>query len=111
MRTFDHFNPGFGAVCPVCKTAADAETVLVPIPGTEDERICEARQVHKRYLMPFVFSQLRPSTYPVITVPNSVRIESGIAPSHALNPVVRSSAAPGLNTVKTPIGMAASSRI
>ena len=48
MRTFDHFNPGFGAVCPVCKTAADAETVLVPIPGTEDERICEARQVHKR---------------------------------------------------------------
>jgi hypothetical protein len=42
MRTFDHFNPGFGAVCPVCKTAADAETVLVPIPGTEDERICEA---------------------------------------------------------------------
>ena len=30
------------------ETAADAETVLVPIPGTEDERICEARQVHKR---------------------------------------------------------------
>ena len=46
MRTFDHFNPGFGAVCPVCKTAADAETVLVPIPGTEEGGICEARQVH-----------------------------------------------------------------
>ena len=48
MRTFDRFNPEFGAVCPVCKTAADAETVLVLIPGTEDEGICEARQVHKR---------------------------------------------------------------
>jgi hypothetical protein len=32
----------------VCKTAKDCETVLVAIPGTEDDGICEARQVHKR---------------------------------------------------------------
>lgn len=48
MRTFEHFNGAFGNVCPVCKTAKDCETVLVPIPGTEDSGICEAKQVHKK---------------------------------------------------------------
>ena len=48
MRTFEHFNASFDAVCPVCNTSADAETILVPIPGTEEGGICEARQVHKR---------------------------------------------------------------
>ena len=48
MRVFDHFSPAFGALCPVCKTAADRPTVLVPIPGTEDNGICQARQVHKQ---------------------------------------------------------------
>lgn len=48
MRTFEHFNASTGAVCPVCKTAKDTETVLVPIPGTEDDGIMEARQIHKK---------------------------------------------------------------
>ena len=48
MRTFEHFNASFGDTCPVCKTAKDCETVLVAIPGTEDDEICEARQVHKK---------------------------------------------------------------
>lgn len=48
MRVFDHFNAASGQVCPVCKTAKDCETVLVPIPGTEDDGICEAMQVHKK---------------------------------------------------------------
>lgn len=48
MRTFEHFNSDHGEVCPVCKTANDCETVLVPIPGTERDGICEAMQVHKR---------------------------------------------------------------
>jgi hypothetical protein len=48
MRVFDHFAPAFGALCPVCKTAADKPTVLVPIPETEDDGICQARQVHKQ---------------------------------------------------------------
>jgi len=47
MRTFAGFNPA-GPPCPICKTRADVETVLVPIPGTEHDRIVEARQVHKR---------------------------------------------------------------
>lgn len=48
MRTFEHFNSSLGAVCPVCKTSKDVETVLVPIPGTEDDGIVEAKQVHKK---------------------------------------------------------------
>ena len=48
MRVFEHFSASHGSICPVCGTAADKPTVLVPIPGTEDDGICEARQVHKR---------------------------------------------------------------
>ena len=48
MRTFAHFNQSHGAVCPWCKTNEDCETVLVPIPGTEDGNIMEAQQVHKK---------------------------------------------------------------
>ena len=48
MRTFEHFNSSHGDVCPVCGTASDCETVLVPIPGTDDDGICQARQIHRR---------------------------------------------------------------
>ena len=48
MRAFEHFNSNHGAICPVCKTSKDCETVLVPIPDTEDNGICEAIQVHKK---------------------------------------------------------------
>ena len=47
MRAFDHFNDSHGAVCPICNTARDEKTVLIPVPGTEDDGIVEARQVHK----------------------------------------------------------------
>lgn len=47
MRVFEHFNSYNGEVCPVCKTSANARTVLVPIPGTEEDGIVEAKQVHK----------------------------------------------------------------
>ncbi len=48
MRVFEKFNGSSGAVCPVCKTAREAPTVLIPIPGTEDGNIMEAKQVHKK---------------------------------------------------------------
>lgn len=48
MNTFPHFNQDNGAVCMWCKTNEDCETVLVPIPGTEDGNVMEARQVHKK---------------------------------------------------------------
>ena len=46
MREFEHFSTVSGAVCPVCKTAADAPTYLIPMPGTEDDGIVEAKQMH-----------------------------------------------------------------
>ena len=48
MITFPHFNQDNDAVCPMCKTNEDCETVLVPVPGTECGNIMEARQVHKK---------------------------------------------------------------
>jgi hypothetical protein len=45
MRTFPHPNME-NFVCPVCMTSADFPVVLVPIPGTEDGNIVQARQVH-----------------------------------------------------------------
>ena len=48
MRSFEGFNSSNGDTCPVCKTDRDVETVLVPIPGTEDGGIMRARQVHKK---------------------------------------------------------------
>jgi len=48
MRVFEHFSQSSKVPCPYCLTKADAPTVLVPIPGTEEDGIIEARQVHKR---------------------------------------------------------------
>ena len=47
MRVFKRFNDSNGDVCPVCKTAAQRETVLVPIPGTEKGKNIQCTQVHK----------------------------------------------------------------
>lgn len=44
-RIFAGFNPS-GDFCPFCKTKADTETVLIPIPGTEDGNNMKAKQVH-----------------------------------------------------------------
>ena len=46
MREFEHPNMHGGFCCPVCKTNADYPVVLVGIPGTEEDGIMEARQVH-----------------------------------------------------------------
>jgi len=48
MGVFEHPNMSNGFVCPVCKTSADKPVVLVPIPDTEQDGICEAKQVHKK---------------------------------------------------------------
>ena len=48
MRTFTGFNSSNGDVCPVCLTDKDIETVLVPIPGTEDGGLVIAKQLHKK---------------------------------------------------------------
>lgn len=45
MRQFLHPNMN-GFTCPVCGTNADAPVVLVPIEGTEDGNLVEAKQVH-----------------------------------------------------------------
>lgn len=46
MRTFPHFNNSTGAVCPICGTGEDKETVLIPIAGTQEDNITEAAQFH-----------------------------------------------------------------
>lgn len=46
MRTFEHFNPAAGAVCPVCGTSNDQETVLIPIAETQEGNLCQAIQAH-----------------------------------------------------------------
>ena len=44
-RVFKGFNTK-GKPCPFCKTRADTDTVLVPIPGTEEDGNMQASQVH-----------------------------------------------------------------
>ena len=46
MRVFEHPNFGNGVKCPVCHTQADKPVVLIPIHGTGDGSIIEARQYH-----------------------------------------------------------------
>ena len=45
MRQFEHPNM-VNFECPICHTKTDAPVVLVGIPGTEDDGIMEAEQVH-----------------------------------------------------------------
>ena len=45
MRQFEHPNM-INFKCPICHTKTDAPVVLVGIPGTEDDGIIEAEQVH-----------------------------------------------------------------
>ena len=47
MRVFEHPNMT-NFECPVCHTNKDLPVVLVPIPGTEDDGIREAKQVQKK---------------------------------------------------------------
>ena len=43
-RTFEHFPES--DVCPVCKTNADEECMLIPIDGTQKDHIVQAVPVH-----------------------------------------------------------------
>lgn len=45
MRTFPLPNK-IGPPCPICKEHSDKPVVLIPISGTEDGNIMEARQYH-----------------------------------------------------------------
>lgn len=54
MRIFDHPNFYGGFECPICRSSADAPVTLVPIPGTEDGNIVEAKQVHAECYSVFV---------------------------------------------------------
>jgi len=44
-RVFEHPNM-VGFQCPLCRTKADRPVVLVGIPGTEDDGIMQAKQIH-----------------------------------------------------------------
>lgn len=43
-RTFEHFPDNIK--CPVCDTADDGECLLIPIDGTQEDRIAQAQPVH-----------------------------------------------------------------
>jgi hypothetical protein len=43
-RIFKHFPPE--AKCPICGKSDDSECFIIPIDGTEKERLCEAQPVH-----------------------------------------------------------------
>lgn len=48
VREFKKPNMSNGFECPICKSSADKPVVLVPIPGTQDGNIQEAKQVHSK---------------------------------------------------------------
>lgn len=43
-RTFEHFPSD--DICPVCKTNADTECILIKIDGTRKGNLCESIPVH-----------------------------------------------------------------
>lgn len=47
-RVFERPNTSHDWKCPVCRTANEAQVILVPIPGTEKDGIVEAQQFHLR---------------------------------------------------------------
>jgi len=56
MKTFRGFNKE-GDPCPICRTCINKETLLFPIPGTEEGNFAQAFQVHKDCYKNFVDSQ------------------------------------------------------
>ena len=51
MNTFEHFPDT--TECPVCHTNKDGECVLIPVDGTEDGSIEQAKPVHVECLTGF----------------------------------------------------------
>lgn len=45
MRTFKHFPQD--KTCPICKTNNDFPCFLMPVSGTSDGSICQAKPVHR----------------------------------------------------------------
>jgi len=45
-RIFSKPNTANGWTCPICDTAEEKPVVLVPKPGTENDGVCEAKQIH-----------------------------------------------------------------
>lgn len=56
MRTFETGNWG-DEVCPICKTNKLGEVILVPIAGTKEGNIAQAKQVHTKCLEDKLFYQ------------------------------------------------------
>ena len=49
MRTFKKMNKSVPEdVCPICNTQDEGEVVLIGIAGTQQDRLCEAKQFHLR---------------------------------------------------------------
>lgn len=46
MKEFEHPNLENFWTCPICKSRKDLPVVLVPIPGTEEGNIMQAKQIH-----------------------------------------------------------------
>lgn len=46
MKKFAKPNTAHGFECPICHSGKEEPVVLVPIPGTEEGNICQAKQVH-----------------------------------------------------------------
>lgn len=52
MKTFsDPFHDKEAPPCPVCGTWAKRDGVLIPIAGTQEGNICQAKVVHLDYLV------------------------------------------------------------
>jgi len=47
MKVFEHFNNSNNDVCPVCNTNKDLPVILLPMPQTEKDGVCQVYQVHK----------------------------------------------------------------
>mgnify|MGYP003335243433 CR=1 FL=1 len=43
-KTFEHFPKE--AICPICHTNNDEESILIPIDGTSKDGICESIPIH-----------------------------------------------------------------
>jgi len=50
-KVFKHFPEN--SKCPMCNTSEDGECVLLPIDGTEDGNICQAKPVHVKCIAAF----------------------------------------------------------
>jgi len=60
-RAFPHFPDD--SVCPVCKTSDDGECVLIPIVGTQDGSIFQAKPMHLACAIPQWYDEVNEVIY------------------------------------------------